>query len=203
MQILNVAFLRILRRLRRIRVAPYTWTISCPAESWFDVHRRFFTARWDNSSSFYIDRLCTWFQTCDLTPCNFFPHFRASFLSSRDVLPIGLLEPFALLAAICRIDFVFFCRTFSWPGAGRAIALTYHTCRTIWLIKQNSAESRLRSKIGPANVGWKWKVHWVIWTPDRTSLVADHIVLSNSRTTFWTDGSLGSLETITLRTCTI
>ena len=38
MQILNVAFLRRQRHLRRIRVAPYTWTIPRPAESWFDIH---------------------------------------------------------------------------------------------------------------------------------------------------------------------
>ena len=75
MQILNVAFLRRQRHLLRIRVAPYTWTIPCAAESWFDVHWRFFTARWDNSSSFYIDRLCTWFQTCDLTRAQFLPTF--------------------------------------------------------------------------------------------------------------------------------
>ena len=38
MQILNVAFIRRQRHLRRIRVAPYTWTIPRPAESWFDIH---------------------------------------------------------------------------------------------------------------------------------------------------------------------
>ena len=37
MQILNVAFLRRRRNLRRTRVAPYTWIIPRPAESWFDI----------------------------------------------------------------------------------------------------------------------------------------------------------------------
>ena len=82
MQILNVAFLRRRRHLRRIRVAPYTWTISRPAESWFDIHRRFCTARYDNSSSFFIYRLCAWSKTCDLTHAQFLPTSRASLLSS-------------------------------------------------------------------------------------------------------------------------
>ena len=34
----EVAFLRRQRHLRRIRFAPYTWTISRPAKSWFDIH---------------------------------------------------------------------------------------------------------------------------------------------------------------------
>ena len=37
------------------------------------------------------------------------------------------------------------------------VGLSHHTCRTIGSIKQNSAGLRLRSKIGPANVGWKWR----------------------------------------------
>lgn len=38
MQILNVAFLRRRRHLRRVRVAPYMWTIPRPPESWFEIH---------------------------------------------------------------------------------------------------------------------------------------------------------------------
>ena len=38
------------------------------------------------------------------------------------------------------------------------VGLSYHTCRTTGPIKQNSAGLRLRSKIGPANVGWKWRI---------------------------------------------
>ena len=38
MQILNVAFLRRRRSLRRVRVAPYLWTIPRPPESWFEIH---------------------------------------------------------------------------------------------------------------------------------------------------------------------
>ena len=45
MQILNIAFLRRQRHLRRIRVAPYTWIIPRSADSWFDIHWRFCTAR--------------------------------------------------------------------------------------------------------------------------------------------------------------
>ena len=36
--VLNIACLRRQRRLRRMRVGPYTWTIPRPAESWFDIH---------------------------------------------------------------------------------------------------------------------------------------------------------------------
>ena len=38
MQILNVAFIRRRRHLRRVRVAPYMWTIPRPPESWFEIH---------------------------------------------------------------------------------------------------------------------------------------------------------------------
>ena len=38
MQILNVAFLRRRRHLRRVRVAPYMWTIPRPPKSWFEIH---------------------------------------------------------------------------------------------------------------------------------------------------------------------
>ena len=162
MQILNVAFLRRRRHLRRIRVAPYTWTISRPAESWFDIHRRFCTARYDNSSSFFIYRLCAWFKTCDLTHAQFLPTSRASLLSSSSWRSAHRLTR-ALFSSCGHFSYFFclFCQTFSWPGAGRAIALTYHTCRNIGPIKQNSAGSRLRSKICPANVGWKRRKSWL------------------------------------------
>ena len=42
------------------------------------------------------------------------------------------------------------------------VGLSHHTCRTIGSIKQNSAGLRLRSKIGPANVGWEWRSMGII-----------------------------------------
>ena len=36
--VLNITCLRRQRRLRRMRVGPYAWTIPRPAESWFDIH---------------------------------------------------------------------------------------------------------------------------------------------------------------------
>ena len=52
MQILNVAFLRRRRRLRRIRVTRGPF-LAQPNHG-FAIHWRFCTVRWDNSSSFYF-----------------------------------------------------------------------------------------------------------------------------------------------------
>ena len=160
MQMLNVAFLRRQRHLRRIRVAPYTWIIPRPAESWFDfvpldeINHLLFT--------FIASALGSKLAINSRTTSSHV--FRASCsLLAHDVLPIGLLEPFALLAAICHIVFCLFLPNLQVTRICRAIALTYHTCKTIGPIKQNSARSRLiRDRSSQCRVemtkilAWEW-----------------------------------------------
>ena len=139
MHILNVAFLRRWRHLRRIRVAPYTWTIPRPAESWFfAIHWRFCTVRWHNSSSFYL--ACALVSNSRFNSRAISSHiFRTSLLISSSWRSAHRLTT-AVCSSCGHLSHCFLYFTAEPSANLELFGLSHHSCRTI----------------GPTNVGWKW-----------------------------------------------